>query len=54
MTPSEVAEICGISERLVYEAIRSGELAAKRVGRRRWLILRESMLKWLGSPSEVK
>jgi excisionase family DNA binding protein len=56
LSPDETARFLGVDRKTVYEAIASGDLPARRVGKRRIVILRDVLLHWLGQgrvqPSE--
>lgn len=52
----EVARMLRVNVKVVYDAIRRGEIPARRIGRRRIVIPKTQLLEWLAqgrvSPSE--
>ena len=49
----DAAAFLGVNPKTVYEAIDRGELPARRVGKRRLVILRHVLLGWLSSQERV-
>ena len=47
LSPKEAARFLGVNPKTVYEAIQRGELPARRVGKRRIVILRDVLIEWL-------
>lgn len=52
-SPAEVMALLGIGRNAVYTLISSGELRARRVGVRRWLIAKGELDRWLSQASAV-
>jgi excisionase family DNA binding protein len=53
LSPAEVADLLEVNVKTVYEAIHAGQLPAKRVGKRRFVIYRDALLHWLSSQERV-
>jgi excisionase family DNA binding protein len=51
--PTEAAVLLGLSKARVYELINSGDLPARRVGRR-ILVPRDELVAWLANQPEVE
>jgi excisionase family DNA binding protein len=47
LTVAETAERLGISPRLAYELVRTGEIPARRLGRKRWVVGIATFEQWL-------
>ncbi|MDD6571722.1 MAG: helix-turn-helix domain-containing protein [Thermoflexaceae bacterium] len=47
LTPNECMEILGIGRGLLYQLIHSGELPAKRMGKKLWRISKNDLLTYL-------
>lgn len=52
LTPAQVAERLGVSERLVYGLLQRGEMESHRIGTR-WRISHEALSAYLGSTVHV-
>ena len=56
-TVDEAALLLGVNRKVVYEAVRSGQIPARRIGKRRIVIVRAALLDWLSQgrvmPSEL-
>ncbi len=53
LSVAEVAAFLGVNAKTVYVAISEGQLPARRIGRRRVVILRDALLRWLASEERV-
>lgn len=49
LTPAQVAAFTGLNVKTVYASIRAGDLPARKVGGRRYLVVRDVLLAWLSS-----
>ena len=56
LTVSEAASMLGVNRKVVYEAVHAGQIPARRIGKRRIVIVRAALLDWLSQgrvlPSE--
>jgi excisionase family DNA binding protein len=48
LSVDQAAKFLNVDRKTVYEAIASGGIPARRIGRRRIVILRDVLLDWLG------
>ncbi|MBI2378382.1 MAG: helix-turn-helix domain-containing protein [Deltaproteobacteria bacterium] len=53
LTVEEVAEFLRLNVKTVYDGIKAGDIPAKKIGRRRLVILRDALLRSLGSQPSV-
>ena len=53
LSVAEAAAFLGVEKKTVYTAISEGRLPARRIGRRRLVILRDVLLRWLQSEERV-
>lgn len=53
LSVAEAASFLGVNTKTVYVAISEGQLPARRIGRRRVVILRDALLRWLASEERV-
>lgn len=51
LTPDEAAAFLGVNRKTVYEAIKTGGLPARQIGKKRLVILRAALLSWLSDGS---
>lgn len=51
--PKEFARLASVSLQTVYEAIWRGDIRAKKVSPRIWLIDRDEVARWAGSENRV-
>ena len=49
LSADQVAEFLGVNRKTVYEAIQSGQIPGKRIGKRRVVIFRRALLRSLSS-----
>jgi hypothetical protein len=49
LTPSELAQSAGVSRTRIFEAIRDGELVARKAGSRKTLIEIDAARRWISS-----
>jgi excisionase family DNA binding protein len=54
LTTKEAQELSGLSRGFLYQLLRSGEIEGRRIGRRRWLIWKESLEEWLRGKATVR
>jgi excisionase family DNA binding protein len=47
LSPTELAAATGIGRNTVYAAIASGELKAKKIGQRKFVVMIEEIIRWL-------
>ncbi len=53
LSVAEVAAFLGVNVKTVYQAIQEQGLPAKRINRRRLVILRDALIAWLSSQAQA-
>lgn len=47
LSPDEIRAMAGIGRNTVYNALASGELKGKRIGKKRWVVPVDEVLRWI-------